>query len=372
MRTIRQSWKQSLAALTLLASVGSEGLTASTPEPAAPAPAVQPAPPAPAVAPAPQNAPQMDPKLMERYGIRPTPPPAGPSRGVSGGGGGGGGFGGGFGGGGGYLGHAPGSVLEGRLEQIVFDEVAFDGIPLPEVLKFLNEESPKRDAEKKGINFLINPNVAATASAAPLVDPTTGNLIPAPSPEPLDMNNVLVRFNLPLRDVRLKDVLDAVVKVADKPILYSVEDYAVVFSQNPEAMVSSTGVALPPNAATPLTVRTFKVDTNNFAAGLERAFGIKLEVGAQPSDVGRSKQMQSALRQLLTQLGISMDVSGKAVFYNDLTAVIMVRATADDLEIVKAAIETLGGTVHDSEGQYPGSQMSDVMRQRYGLPATRR
>jgi hypothetical protein len=270
------------------------------------------------------------------------------------------------------LGHAPGSALDGKLEKILFDEVVFDALPLPEVLKYLNEESRKRDAEKKGINFLINPNVAAGAAPPPLLDPTTGNLIPAPTPEPLDMNSVLVRFNLPLRDVRLKDVLDAVVKVADKPILYSVEDYAVVFSQNSEATGSSTGVALAPSVAPPLTVRTFKVDTNNFAAGLERAFGIKLEVGAQPSDVGRSKQMQSALRQLLTQLGISMDVSGKAVFYNDLTAVIMVRATSDDLEIVKAAIETLGGSTNDAEGTALAPQMNEVMRQRYGLSPARR
>ncbi len=33
----------------------------------------------------------------------------------------------------------------------------------------------------------------------------------------------------------------------------------------------------------------------------------------------------------------------KTVFYNELTGVLMVRATAGDLEVVGAAIDTLGG-----------------------------
>jgi len=52
--------------------------------------------------------------------------------------------------------------------------------------------------------------------------------------------------------------------------------------------------------------------------------------------------------------------------------VIMVRATSDDLEIVKAAIETLGGSTNDAEGTALAPQMNEVMRQRYGLSPARR
>ena len=38
-----------------------------------------------------------------------------------------------------------------------------------------------------------------------------------------------------------------------------------------------------------------------------------------------------------------MDVPGKALFYNDLTGILMVRASHEDLEVIQAAIETLGG-----------------------------
>jgi hypothetical protein len=90
-----------------------------------------------------------------------------------------------------------------------------------------------------------------------------------------------------------------------------------------------------------LVVRTYKVNTNTFLAGLESAFGIKVESTAANQGT-RSRQVQSALKELLTQLGISMTPT-KSVFYNDLTGMVMVRATSDDEEIVSAAIETLGG-----------------------------
>ena len=45
-------------------------------------------------------------------------------------------------------------------------------------------------------------------------------------------------------------------KVADRPIKYSIEDYAIVFS-------------LKAREATPLYVRTFKVDPNTFYQGLQ-------------------------------------------------------------------------------------------------------
>ncbi|HKS35985.1 MAG TPA: hypothetical protein VJW76_02260, partial [Verrucomicrobiae bacterium] len=239
------------------------------------------------------------------------------------------------------------SRVESRLEAIVLDEVMFDALPLPQVLQFLSDESRKRDPEKKGLNFLINPNNLSVAQAT-AIDPTTGAPVPLPAPEPIDMNSVIVRFNLPLRDVRLKDVLDAVVKVADKPLEYSVEEYGVVFSANSESPGGSIPAQPPFGASMPLEVRTFRVETNMFLAGLENAFGIKLEeiTPTRPStEKGwKSREVQSALRKLLTQLSINMDVPGKSVFYNDLTGIVMVRATREDLEIVRAAIETLGGT----------------------------
>jgi hypothetical protein len=282
-------------------------------------------------------------------------------------------------------------------------------------LKLLDEESRKRDPDKLGINFLINPN-ATEVTTPTAIDPNTGQPIQSPPSEPLDMNSVIVRFNLPLRNVRLKDVLDAVVKVADKPIEYSIEDYGVVFSQSSK---QSGGSAFMPAAGapglTPLQVRTFKVDADKLLPGMERAFGIisdpekirqtiseqekslaelltqftdkhpkvveqreaihalkeslKRKLSAQD---GKAPETQVALRRLLTQLGINMDVPGKAVFYNDLTGIIMVRATFEDLEIVKAAIETLGGSTGEQTAPQGSAKdgsgpFAEMMMRRYGL-----
>jgi len=135
----------------------------------------------------------------------------------------------------------------------------------------LDEKSRKRDPEKQGINFLINPN-ATQAATTTAIDPNTGQPIQSPPSEPLDMNSVIVRFNLPLRNVRLKDVLDAVVKVGDKPIEYSIEDYGVIFSQSPKQSDGSGFIGA--SGSMSLQVRTFKVEADKLLPGMERAFGI--------------------------------------------------------------------------------------------------
>ncbi len=121
-------------------------------------------------------------------------------------------------------------VIRDKLERIRLDTVRYDGLPLGEVVVNLRDEAKKRDPEKKGINFLINPRPdrsEAPAAPSPVV---VADGTPAPPQEQVDVNSVCVKINPPLTDVRLVDVLDAVVKVADHPIKYVVEDYGVVIS----------------------------------------------------------------------------------------------------------------------------------------------
>jgi len=128
-------------------------------------------------------------------------------------------------------------VISNKLDRIRLDTIRYDGLPLGEVVMNLRDEARKRDPEKKGINFMINPNPPADAAQVigPVVGPD-GNLLPAPPPEAVDISAITVKINPPLTDVRLVDVLDAVVKVADHPIRYSLEDYGVVFSlRGPES-----------------------------------------------------------------------------------------------------------------------------------------
>ena len=166
-----------------------------------------------------------------------------------------------------------------KLDRIHLDTVKYDGLPLGEVIINLSDESRKRDPEKRGINFILNQNVDSggpTTPTAPQLGPD-GQPLPQAPAEQVDMSSIAIKINPPLTDMRLADVLDVIVKVADRPIKYSIEDYAIVFS-------------LKAREATPLYVRSFKVDPNTFYQGLQgvgaMTFGASYNVGNSSSGGG--------------------------------------------------------------------------------------
>jgi hypothetical protein len=290
MKAMKQNWHRALATLMTLAAIQTPTALHAQENPVAPPPvAVTP----PGALLAPQNSQPPGAPFAERYGLRGAAQLANPlvPEGLPG-----------------YPAH--GGRIEGKLREIVLDGVKFEGLPLSEVLNILSDESRKRDPEKKGINFLLNPNPPQNQiSSIATVDPTTGLPIASPA-ESVDIASVSVRFNMPLRHVTMADVLDAIVRVADKPIQYAVEDYAVIFSLRAE------GSVMPPMGERmagpgPLAVRTFHVDTNTFVAGLESAFGIKVDTKGKGES--QSRKIQSALKELLAQLNVTME-GNKAIF----------------------------------------------------------
>jgi hypothetical protein len=230
-----------------------------------------------------------------------------------------------------------GTQIEAKLKSIIIPEIMFDGLPMSEVIRILSDQCRKLDPD--GVNFLINPNPPPVDA---VIDPTTGLPLSATPPERLDLSMVQIKFALPLRNITMKDLLDAIVRVADMPIEYSVEDYGVVFSLGPRT-VRGLQVAGGGSSGTRLTAHTFKVDTNTFVAGLESAFGIKVDLPADNKGTSRSRQIQAALKDLLAELGIPLE-GNRSVFYNEATGMVMVRVAPDDLETIAAAIQTLGGS----------------------------
>jgi type II secretory pathway component GspD/PulD (secretin)/beta-lactamase regulating signal transducer with metallopeptidase domain len=213
-----------------------------------------------------------------------------------------------------------------KLDRIRLDSVSFDGQPLSEVVRILNAETRKRDPEKRGINFLINQSIdrgGAAATTAPVLGPD-GNPLPAPSPERVDMGAIAIKINPPLTNIRLADVLDAIVKVADPPMKYSISDYAILFS-------------LRGRETTPLYVRTFKVDPKTILQSLPIT---KHTEGTN----GPGATVVAALRDYFESLGVELDPvrnPGKALFYKDRQGMFIVRATMQDLDIIEAAIQVL-------------------------------
>jgi len=177
-------------------------------------------------------------------------------------------------------------AIVSKLDRIRMDTVLYQRRELSEVVRELNEETKKRDPEQRGINFMVDPNVvAARAALAGPVDPTTGLPAAAAPAEPADINTVSINIDPPLSDVRLADVIEAIVKVADKPIKYSIEDYAVVFSlRGPESEV--------------LVTRTLKFDPEVFLPNLRQRMHLP--------DKSTDQEAIHALHGFLADAGLDM------------------------------------------------------------------
>lgn len=250
------------------------------------------------------------------------------------------------------------AAIEKKLDQIVIDSTHLPA-SLGEAAKYLYEQALARDPDKRGLNFVISDSGNAPLQPA-TIDPNTGLPVTAKQ----ELASTSLTLDLPLRNVRLKDVLDVITKVAARPIKYAVEDYGVVFSQG-EAYPSiesvyygryGRGRAAEPSAVPvpapdrKLEARSFRIEPENFARGMERTFGIKVEQIPVATPGGHVQyKIRDAVSQLAENLGVKFRNPSKEVFYNDAgasaTGFLMIRAPADDLETLQAAIQTLGGNV---------------------------
>ncbi len=259
-------------------------------------------------------------------------------------------------------------AIVNKLNAIHLDNVVFDNLPLSEVVNYLSNESKKRDPEGKGINFILMPFVSATASGT--INPATGGANFQAQDNADELNNVSIRLPVPLNDVRMADVLDAITKVADKRIRYSIEDYAVSFR-----------LAGNEPSASPLFTRRIQVDPGMFAQGLESVVGFSVgnfQTGGQGgggqqgasgitvprvqvapnagagqggqgggiqgggggiSGVTRPTAMISpqAIRQFFMNAGVDL-TPPKSVLYNDRAGSLMVHATLEDLDKIEQAV----------------------------------
>jgi beta-lactamase regulating signal transducer with metallopeptidase domain/type II secretory pathway component GspD/PulD (secretin) len=209
-------------------------------------------------------------------------------------------------------------TIVNKLNSIRFDSVYYDGLPLSEVIRNLSDEARKRDPEKRGVNFIINPNVgsAAVPVASATIDPATGLPVGAPATEAVDLKSVSIKIVPAATDVRLADVLDMIVKSADKPIKYAIEDYGVVF------LLAST------NTPEPLYTRTFKISLDGFY----RHTGITAS--------SKPEEYQQGLLKLFSDAGVDFHPP-KNMYFKDRQGLLLVRATLADLDALDRLIRSL-------------------------------
>jgi hypothetical protein len=154
------------------------------------------------------------------------------------------------------------SILN-KLDRIRIDTIAFDNLPLGEVVQLLAEKARRLDPERRGINFIVLPNAGSAVGVIPPVgrsptdQPSPASAV-VPPREATDVNGLSINLAAPLEDICLHDVLEVLTKIA--PLRYSVEDYAVV-------------LRLKTTDDDSLYVRAFKVDPNTFREGLESVVG---------------------------------------------------------------------------------------------------
>ena len=304
------------------------------------------------------------------------------------------------------------SAIQAKLDRIrldTFPPSGADNLPLSEIVKVLTDEAKKRDPEKKGINFIVNPSTDiggfAASSGLPIgggagnpnfapapaplpqqqqqIDPATGLPLPAAAPEQIDVNAIQIKLSPPLTDIRLADALDAITKVAERHIRYSIEDYAVVFSlkgaENPQ-----------------LFMRIINIDPNTFVQGLQSVIGLsvggfqgtgggggggggaggangqqnttipRVEVtsgtvggagggggaggaggqGAGIVNVTRTNlqlQVQTEARNFFLAAGVDL-APPKSIFFNDRKGLLVVYATLADIDKIETAIQALNAT----------------------------
>jgi beta-lactamase regulating signal transducer with metallopeptidase domain len=208
-------------------------------------------------------------------------------------------------------------AIQSKLDRIILDEVQFEGMALLDVLNYLGTVAREHDPDQEGVNFLVNTNLA----------------------------DVMVRDTSVLRKIRLGDVLDAIARAGDRPIRYSVQEFAVHFT------------LAPPELVVELETRIYKVTPERFLDSI-RASGLDVNEGESPADW---------VRALLAAAGVELQPP-KQIYFNDRKGVLMVRATAPELEIIQKAIETFDVPA-DEENESPNGNERDpqVESRREGL-----
>lgn len=113
--------------------------------------------------------------------------------------------------------------LQHQIARLVLPEIQFNAIPLAEVVTQLSALARQSDPGRRGINFLIldPPRIAISADAP-------GNPAPAPATPPT-LRDGLIHVREPLKNLALREALEAVCLCAEMPTRFCIEQYAITF-----------------------------------------------------------------------------------------------------------------------------------------------
>ena len=241
-------------------------------------------------------------------------------------------------------GRRPGrQTVQQKLNEIVVDSYEVpQARKLGDVIKDIAQLSRDRTRDRSGVNLILssqmeNPGLVGVQFSA---DSTQRS-------NPVRVADYEVTITPALRNVTLEALLGAIVEVAvppkgsegAPPLRYTIEDYAVVIGQRaPEPI--------------PLFTRTFKVDPNTFTEGLD----LVTRTNRESTQLNRADNtaLQLRVRDFFIRAGVNFTTnapappnsgtparSQKAIFFNDRTGVLFVRATRAELDLVEKALQAV-------------------------------
>ena len=207
-----------------------------------------------------------------------------------------------------------------ELSRIRLKQIAFDHQPLAEVVNMLNNEA------SPVVTFRMNPAEGESSTEA----------------TKKEIGKVPITILPALTDVRLLDVLEAIVKVASQPIMYSIESDGVVFSSKS-------------SERKPLYTRIMKVDPIAFVAALSQASG--------NADQSPGATL-TALRELLLKQGVTLQPP-ETLFFDDREGQLLIHATLEKLALIERTLAELINqpaqlTVKTRFLRLPDSMMRDL------------
>ena len=235
------------------------------------------------------------------------------------------------------------SLIIQKLNEVVIDSYE---VPTPrklgDVIKDLSRLSRERTRDNSGVNFILssqmeNPGPVGLQSSASSAQRTTA----------VRIADYDVTITPALRKVTLQALLGAILEVAvppkgsegAPPLRYAIEDYAVVIGQRAPATI-------------PLFTRTFKVDPNTFTQGLD----LVTRTNRESTQLNRADNaaLQLHVRDFFLRAGVNFTTNPpappnpgvppqpqKAIFFNDRTGILYVRATRAELDLIEKALQAV-------------------------------
>jgi len=208
------------------------------------------------------------------------------------------------------------NVIRGReqisrkLDSIVVKELAFDRVPLSDVIRFLVEESVEQDTQKQMIRFVINSNLPKENGITNSVN--------------LKLDDALITIKPALKGKTMVQCLDAVMRGAQ-----SVDGYSIQYR------VDDFGVTiLPASKPVYLVTQFFVLDRDE----VQKVFGG--EKVRKLGDTNLSVVITEKLRNYLKNAGVNSVTNSpksfdRQMFYIEPKGHLIVRASLQELDVIR-------------------------------------